>query len=202
MSHKDIEYTRIEDIRAGDFILDENNEPTLVNKVHDIHLPKEMYKIIFDDGFSVECSGNHLWYCETEDDLAFKETYKYLIKIYNRYEKIPELKSKDMFYTKEDMISLLSGENYVYGLLVQSLLDTLGPSISSINPTFDNYMDCVSIEEVFQYSYNDLIKLWHRQSDPNQYFLYGKTRTTSVIMNTKGEINIPTTEDLNRSRLL
>lgn len=60
----------IGDIEEGDFVLGSNG-PTKVTRAYSHHIPKTMYEIELDSGEIIKVSGNHLWYIETSEDLAF-----------------------------------------------------------------------------------------------------------------------------------
>lgn len=54
-------FRKVGDIRVGDRLFGRNGKPTTVTAVFPQGNEKEIYKIIFSDGRTVECCGEHLW---------------------------------------------------------------------------------------------------------------------------------------------
>lgn len=75
--------TTANNIKQGDKILDENNNPVTINNLTPIHTPQKMFKITDQHGNTIETSGTHLWYIATQNDIdthhqRIKETRKQL----------------------------------------------------------------------------------------------------------------------------
>jgi hypothetical protein len=51
---------RIGDIKIGDFVIGSNGKPTMVNNVFPQGI-KDLYRVTFNDGYSVLCCKEHLW---------------------------------------------------------------------------------------------------------------------------------------------
>lgn len=59
-------WVRIEDLRVGDMVIGADGSPTKVKGVYH-HEPRQMYRVGFSDGTSVECDGRHLWQVSTRN---------------------------------------------------------------------------------------------------------------------------------------
>lgn len=57
-------WVEIQDLRIGDEVIGSDGAPTAVKGVYP-HEPRQMYRVGFSDGSSVECDGRHLWQVET-----------------------------------------------------------------------------------------------------------------------------------------
>ena len=57
-------FSKIEDLKVGDFVLDRNGNPTKVIGVYPQGVTKN-YLITFEDGRQSKCSSEHLWSCYT-----------------------------------------------------------------------------------------------------------------------------------------
>lgn len=60
-------FCRVDEIETGDYLLDENGEPTKVLGVFP-QGNRQIYKMKFEDGSVVECSKDHLWHVCTENE--------------------------------------------------------------------------------------------------------------------------------------
>lgn len=56
------------DLVPGDRVMGAHGHPVTVVRTYDEHLPETMYRLEFDNGKTIEASGNHLWYCESSLD--------------------------------------------------------------------------------------------------------------------------------------
>lgn len=63
-------FKRIEDVRQGDFVIDERGSKTKVVGTSQIYKNHECYKITFSDNTSVVCDAGHLW---TVEDKSFRK---------------------------------------------------------------------------------------------------------------------------------
>lgn len=50
----------IKDLQVGDYVFDENENPTKITELHPI-IFDEVYEIEFENGEKIECNGEHLW---------------------------------------------------------------------------------------------------------------------------------------------
>lgn len=57
----DGKWTTLQDIKAGEYIFDEQGNPTQVTQVHEIYTPEECYRLHFDDGTSIDACADHYW---------------------------------------------------------------------------------------------------------------------------------------------
>lgn len=71
---------RFGDVKEGDFLLDENNNPVRVDGVAETHIPERMFKVEDDNGNFINVSGTHLWYVVTDNDRATHHDRKKLAK--------------------------------------------------------------------------------------------------------------------------
>lgn len=54
-------WRNVGDIRPGDYLFGKNGKPVKVLQIHPQRDPKEIYKMHFSDGRTVECCKDHLW---------------------------------------------------------------------------------------------------------------------------------------------
>lgn len=83
------EVIRFGDLKPGDYILDEENNPVEVLTVTEKHYPARMFEIGDGQGNSIKASGNHMWYVVTDIDRAMhaervKEAKKVLAPLLNK----------------------------------------------------------------------------------------------------------------------
>ena len=50
----------VKDLQVGDYVFDENGNPTKIIELHPIVF-EDVYEITFEDGEKIECNGEHLW---------------------------------------------------------------------------------------------------------------------------------------------
>lgn len=53
-------FRKLHNLKEGDFVFDHNGEPTRIIKLHPIEM-QDSYKLIFSDGSTISCSGEHKW---------------------------------------------------------------------------------------------------------------------------------------------
>lgn len=58
------------DLKEGDLIKGSDGKPVRVSRSYDVHIPEKSYRIEGEDGEVIVASGNHLWYLETDIDIA------------------------------------------------------------------------------------------------------------------------------------
>lgn len=197
------ELTTFGELKPGDKIIGANGEPVEVTAVYDKHIPKSMYEIEMEDGEIVQCSGNHLWYCETSLDNKNKEEYKELAKEVLSTFEIPEKLEEDELFALADVVKIF-GEDIKTMLFIEKVCKSLGYSSYSPHLIYSDKMKVADKREaVLNYSYNDLIDFLHKMKlsilENKGYFYFGEVRMTSHIFELieKGEkINIPHKSDI------
>lgn len=196
-----IENKKMNELKVGDILLGENNEKVVINEVFEEHTPKTMYEIEMADGQKIKSSGNHLWYCETDTDRKEKQKYRKQAKKFFKHNVIPEKDINNPSYP----ISLI-GEHFSndpkYIEFIKRVCLSLGPSITTPNVIFDEYMTLVDDYLEYLYSYNDLIDFLSIMkssiiNNAGSYFYFGKVRSTEEIFSIIDEdINIPEKGDI------
>jgi intein/homing endonuclease len=78
-------FIKLDDVKEGDHLFDEEGNICTVTKVHPTNLTPEAYKITFDDGTIVEACAEHLWSTHTKSERRFKKapTVKNTKEIFN-----------------------------------------------------------------------------------------------------------------------
>lgn len=114
-------FSKIEDLKVGDFVLDRNGNPTKVIGVYPQGVTKN-YLITFEDGRQSKCSSEHLWSCYTSkgnlktftaQQIFERGVYENLQKPSNGYRfKIPVAKTIN-YPTKETSL-----DPYLVGVLL------------------------------------------------------------------------------------
>lgn len=187
---------RFDELREGDKVIGSNGEPVLVEKVYDTHMPKTMYEIEMEDGQRIECSGNHLWYTETEKDLSEKEDYYKDFLAYATVYSLPEYSKENAHYPFEVFVDNFSSDELSRRAISRVLL-SMGHAGETPNVFFDGF-EYLSETMIKLYSVNSFIEF--TQSMLEGYFFYGKVRTTDEMFRIIDEngynINIPEREDV------
>lgn len=190
----------IKDIVVGDKIIGADGSPTEVTDVYELHYPEKMYKLTLDNGEVVKCSGNHLWYCETDEDKKEKRKYLRLAKQYFKNEQIPNYVDGDDPAYPYELIANFFTEDEKLKPFIQRVSLSMGPTYATPHITYDNYMEKVDEEMIWSYSINNLIDFLSEMKksvmDKNGYFYFGKVRETDEIFLTAGEVNIPTVDEI------
>ena len=83
------EVVKFGELKPGDFILDEDNNPVEVLSVTEKHIPDRMFKVGDGQGNTIKVSGTHMWYVVTDIDRAMhvervKEAKKVLAPLLNK----------------------------------------------------------------------------------------------------------------------
>lgn len=196
-----IEYKEMGSLKPGDKIVGSNNEPTVVTDVYEEHIPDRMYEIEMADGQIIECSGNHLWYCETDTDSKEKRKYKSAAKRFFKRNELPTYDEFNPSYPLSIMKTKFSDDIKDIAFIERACL-SLGPSVATPNVIFDGYMDVVDHKLVYTYSFNDMIDFLKILKDSvtgtnEAYFYFGQVRSTDEIFSIVGEnINIPERGDI------
>lgn len=171
------------DLKVGDKIMGSDG-PVTVTNVYDKHLPDKMYEIEMENGEVIRASGNHLWYCETEDDLANKEAYKQLAQGYFKNNNIPKKLKEDESYPLR-MIIKMFGDNVLTQVFIEQVCRSLGYSSYTTHIITEDWVREITKEDIYNYSYNDLIDFLRKMEKAvmldKGYFYFGKVRTTNEI---------------------
>ena len=194
------------DLQVGDKLIGSDGQPTTITAVYDKHIPDRMFEIIMEDDQAVQASGNHLWYCETDQDEEFKKEYKRLAEVYFENHSIPEYMEDDGHFPLPILIQLFD-KNIETQLFIEKVARSLG--YSSFTPIISQeMMKSGTIVDtgndlVYNYSFNDLIDFLHKMKlailENKGYFYFGEVRTTEEIfeLNKHGvNVNIPYKEDV------
>lgn len=199
-----IENKPLRKIKVGDKIVGSDGKAVVVTHVYDSYVPDKMYEITMEDGQTIKCSANHLWYCETQTDIKEKKEYLKLAKYYFKHETIPNYDILLPAYPYS-MIGTKFSNNKKCQKLIQRAALSLGPTYQVPNVIFDG-TKYIREEKVYTYSFNDLIDflkgLQHVvNQDKEQYFFFGKVRETQqiVALGDYSDVNIPELNDLNFS---
>lgn len=198
---------RMGDLQVGDKIIGSDGAPIEVIQAYEEHIPERMYEIVLEDGQVIKSSGNHFWYSETEKDLAEKKKYIRAAKVYFKNNVIP---AYDPLYPAYP-IGLI-GEKFANNakdvLFIRRVAKSLGPTVSTPNLIFDNYMDVVGEDLVYSYSFNDMIDFLSLMKEAiskkgKNYFYFGRVRTADEIfgiINSGNTINIPEKGDISNGK--
>lgn len=201
MKTLETEIVKMKDLSPGDKIIGPDGKPTVISEVFEEHIPERMYKIEMEDGQIVECSGNHLWYCETDTDKREKKRYSKSAKRYFKKEVIPKYDELGPAYPIDIMSTKFSDDMKCREFIKRACL-SLGPTVTTPNIAVDNYLEVVNETLVYLYSFNDMIDFLHEMkraitNNSNGYFYFGKVRTTDEIFSIIDEnINIPEKGDI------
>lgn len=61
-------FIKLRNLKEGDDLFDENGNICKVTKMHPINFTPEAYRLIFDDGTTVDACSEHLWFTFTKND--------------------------------------------------------------------------------------------------------------------------------------
>lgn len=198
-----METVTMKDLKVGDVIVGPNGERTEITDVYEEHIPERMYELTMANGETIKCSGNHLWYCESDSDRKGRKKYERLAKKYFKKRGVPKLRNDNPEFALELMIEFLGGSEWE-DTFIQKACESLGP-VSMIPQEYyeDDLFTPVARNVTYLYSYNDIVKSLERMnsvvtSKEKGYFYFGKVRTTDQIFSIIDEnINIPEKGDLN-----
>jgi preprotein translocase subunit YajC len=192
---------QLKDIRVGDKIVGPGGAPVTVTHVFDKYMPDTMYEITMDNGETIKCSGNHLWYCETDSDRQERKKYFKLAKYFFKHAKIPEYNMNMPAYPYEMLPTKFSDDKKCQELISRAAL-SLGPTYQTPNAIFDG-LDYIKEEKFYTYSFNDMIDFLKGlqrvvNHDKSQYFYFGQVRETQNIakIGIISNVNIPEKGDI------
>lgn len=107
---------KLEDVKVGDIIFDENGQKTKVVKKHSPE-EKNFYRITFKDGTEVEAGGGHIWkVLELNKYIKYGHKTKPLFTEDDIKRIKAELKQPDTLVTNREILDIISGEKNKYGL--------------------------------------------------------------------------------------
>lgn len=102
---------KLNDLKEGDTLFDENGNTCKVIKLHPIDLNPDSYRITFDDGTIIDACADHLWMTYTKQDRNKKRnpTVKNTKELLNTLKKFKEanhsiLCSKPINYIEKDLL--------------------------------------------------------------------------------------------------
>lgn len=191
------------DLNVGDMIVGPDGKATSITDVYDVHIPDRMYELTMQNGEVIKCSGNHLWYSESDSDRKGRRRYAKLAKRYFTKNKIPQIDKQYPEVSLEVMVELLGGEKWENEFITK-VCQSQGP-VSMVPQEYyeDDLSSPVAKNTTYLFSYNDVILFLKRMRDrvilrKSEYFYFGKVRTTDDIFSIIDEnINIPEKGDLN-----
>lgn len=185
------------DLKPGDRIVGSDGQPITVTDVYEKHIPEKMYEIEMEDGEIIQASGNHLWYCETNSDELGKEMYRQIALEYFKNNEIPEKLVEDHHFPLE-LITTMFGDNINTRIFIEKASRSLGHSSMTPHIMLINKLKDQVVEEILNYSYNNLIDFLHKMKDAilnnSGYFYFGQVRDTQEIAKLKEHnkyVNIP-----------
>lgn len=185
------------DLKPGDKLIGSDGKHTEVTKVYDKHIPDKMYEIEMEDGEVIQVSGNHLWYCETDEDEKNKDMYLLMAEDYFCCNEIPDKLVEDTHFPME-LITTMFGDEIPIRAFIEEACRSLGHSSVTPHVILVNQLRESVDEEIKNYSYNNLIDFLHQMKksvmEHNGYFYFGKVRTTDEIAQLKWYnryVNIP-----------
>lgn len=183
MTDKNYETVEFGDLKPGDKLVGTDGELTEITDVYDKHLPERMYEVEMEDGEVIKASGTHLWYCESDKDVANKDMYRQLALEYFDNNVIPEYNEHNPHYPLP-VITTKFGDSISTRVFIENACRSLGYSSSTPHVIIK---DNGEKEEhlVYRYSFNDLIDFLHKMKEAvvndNGYFYFGEVRTTDEI---------------------
>src|SRR5699024_11843520 len=77
-------FTTMGELKVGDYVLDENGEPTKINYVSKVFLGYDSYKITFSDGEKIVADADHLWNHITQRGVTKTTKTKDMVDDYKR----------------------------------------------------------------------------------------------------------------------
>lgn len=193
---------KMNELKPGDKIIGSDGKLTEITNVYEEHIPEEMYEIDFGE-FTIEASGNHLWYCETNEDRKNESYYRKLMENYMMSEVLEFPEEENTAYPKEMLASKLSTNGYSYEFILK-VCETIGHSYNMNNAIYDG-MELIEDNLLPCYSYEDIYKYVKSLKEMKQgdYFKFGKVRETKEIfelIKNGDEVNIPTIKEMQNNQ--
>lgn len=199
------------DLVEGDYIQGPDGSPVEITSVYEKHIPETMYEIEIEDGNKIKVSGNHLWYVETENNLAMhhnrvKEARKYL-KNKLSSENINQLldvanSDEDIETALIDMVAAINSVNNNEGVrIVARIARSLG-KVSDNNEMLKNYeTDEILSENNIPYYDGKLfcqqiLALYDKKYARKWKIRKGEVVTTEELLDFYDTANLPVIEKL------
>lgn len=209
----DSEVIPFEELEVGDYVVGPDGEFVEVATVYDEHIPETMYEITLENGETIEASGNHLWYIETENDIAtfhsrLKTSRKYLQKKMTdeKYDKLLDVATNYEAVIVEtsliDMISLISDpeDREAFKILLR-VADSLG-HISENEEVMEDfetgeYLDQTNIPHYDARLFSQqILALYKRRFARRWPIVKGQVVTTEELVNLYDSADIPTIKEM------
>lgn len=206
---EDYTLKRFDELVEGEFVTGSDGKPTMIVKAHDIHEPKEMFKLTFEDAKGVhktiEASGNHLWYVETSLDRSMhSQRLRNGIKLLKYLPKSVILDLHDVALNGSeydtaliDMVELLKAhDNPAVINLIVRVAESIGP-VSEENTVMEDLATGASLTESLVRFYHaslfaqQLLALSDRKLRKRWPVIVGQVMTTSQLTRLSFDINIP-----------
>lgn len=195
-------YKKFGDLVPGDYVIGSDGAPVEVTNVYEKHFPERMFELVMEDGEVIQASGNHLWYCESEQDVAEKDSYLEQAREYFLNNEIPEKLVNDEHFPINLLVKLFDNSVNT-SLFIARAAESLGHSSVTPHVIMDNQLSMGEKEEIYNYSYNDFIDFLHKMKKAvlaeKGYFYFGKVRSTIDIfelMLYNISVNIPHKGDI------
>jgi intein/homing endonuclease len=87
-------FIKLRDLKEGDLLFDEKGESCTVTKIYPIQESPESYRVIFDDGTTIDACAEHLWLTHTRRDRINARKGKANPKVKNTKEILETLKTQ------------------------------------------------------------------------------------------------------------
>jgi intein/homing endonuclease len=87
-------FIKLRDLKEGDKLFDENGEVCSITKMHPIQESPESYRVVFDDGTTIDACAEHLWLTHTRRDRINARKGRAKPKIRNTKELLETLKTQ------------------------------------------------------------------------------------------------------------
>lgn len=195
----------IYDTCKGDTITGSQNEVEVLAD-YEVHHPERMYEIELENGEIIRCSGNHLWYAETDIDRKEKWAYKKLALDYFESHGIPKLLEVDQNLPIIHMLNTL-GDIPKEKQYILKCCNTLGHCAytRTIEVSGLGLNEIKKEVDIALYSVNDIITFISHMKESlvndKGYFYFGSTYMTDTLFSgfTPEEINIPTVHDIRQA---
>lgn len=177
-------------------------EPNLkIKEIYDIHTPKETYSIYIGDEI-IDCSGNHLWYAETEYDMKYKDRY---LELANKYfEHPPDWSTLKLDLDMEyPLSSIVLG--FSRNIEEQEFIERVALSLGHTSEANDGIfmVDGKGKPGLELYNCRDFLNFIKKMEKTIKthkgYFYFGQVYKTSVLATLDCEINIPTIEEIQKT---
>lgn len=175
-----------------------SDKETVVTDVYEVHTPERMYEITLENGETIKCSGNHLWYAETNIDRENKEHYKKVAQMYFNDSPNLELLEKDIICSLDDVIKLMCTTDYHKDYILRVCNSIGNVAVDKTKwYTGENLTEYSHSTDLDLYSINDILKFIQKHGRAlkgEEYFYFGQVYTTDILFNSFSpeEINIPT----------